>query len=80
MKSLEELKQNLWDTDCDSLIRLYHEALIKIDQLRKRLRKARQNGAMQCSQCGGYSLFLADGAQECSCIPELETTDARISE
>ena len=50
--------------------------LAKIKELRKRLRKAQQNAAMQCSNCEGYWLSLADGARLCSCTPEEENEEA----
>ena len=37
------------------------DALMKIEQLRKRLRKAQQTAAIQCSDCKGYWISLAEG-------------------
>ena len=41
-------------------------------ELRTKLREARQSSAMKCSNCGGYSLALAEGASKCRCEFESE--------
>ena len=45
-----------------------------IATLRDRLRKAQRSASMECSNCGGYSLALSDGAQKCSCLVGPENT------
>jgi len=78
MRTLEELKRSLYrsQTSFDSLAESYHEALVEIKRFTGYLRKAQQNGAMQCSECGGHWLCLADGARLCRCVPEPEMTEA----
>lgn len=78
MQTLEELKRSLFvsQTSFDSLTESYHEALVKIEKLQKRLRKAQGNAAIQCSECGGYWLCLGDGARICNCKSESENTEA----
>ena len=52
------------------------EAQGEIMKLRKRIRKLIQNTAMECCECGGYWLCLADGSRICSCESDPEMTEA----
>lgn len=52
------------------------EALTKIEELRKRLRKAQRNAACVCPECGGYWMVLGDGGRACKCVPNSEETEA----
>lgn len=48
--------------------------LAVVERLRKRLRRC---CCQQCSKCGGWSLGLAEGSENCSCVHDNETETER---
>ena len=62
MKSLEEFKQALdySQTSFDSLAESYYEALVELEQLRKRLQHSIERTPCNCPRCTGEPDYYAD--------------------